>query len=391
MSDGGDSFTEHSSQGWLSRMGDAIKGVVVGLILFVVSFPLLFWNEGRAVQTRKSLEEGAAAVVPVPDAKVDPSNDGRLIHTTGEATTKDTLTDPDFGVAANAIRLSRSVEIYQWHQKEEKETKKKLGGGTETQTKYTYEKSWVKEPIDSSKFKKPEEHDNHGTSLPAKNLSLTAAKVTLGGFDLPNSLVNQITSSEKLPADETKLPADQKSVWKVSSGQLYKGKDPAKPDIGDVHIDYSVIKPAVVSILARQVKNTLEPFPTLGGKGDNIELLSMGTKSADAMFTAAQQANVTLTWILRLVGFLVMAVGIYLVFAPLVTMADVLPFLGNLLGMGVGLIAGLVAFCLSAVTIGIAWVYYRPIIGIPLLVVGIGGMVGLFMLARKRQAAAAAK
>ena len=49
MSD--DRFTEVTQQSWFSRITGAVKGILVGLVLFVVSFPLLFWNEGRAVQT----------------------------------------------------------------------------------------------------------------------------------------------------------------------------------------------------------------------------------------------------------------------------------------------------------------------------------------------------
>ncbi len=56
-----DTFTEVTSQSWWSRLGDSIKAVLVGIVMFLVSFPLLFWNEGRAVQTAKSQKEGAGA------------------------------------------------------------------------------------------------------------------------------------------------------------------------------------------------------------------------------------------------------------------------------------------------------------------------------------------
>ena len=57
-----DSFTEVTHQSWGSRLGGAFKGIVFGIILFIVSFPLLFWNEGRAVKRHKTLEEGGGAV-----------------------------------------------------------------------------------------------------------------------------------------------------------------------------------------------------------------------------------------------------------------------------------------------------------------------------------------
>ena len=53
-----DEFTEVTTKGWLERIGESIKGVVAGLVLFLGAFPLLWWNEGRSVQTYKSLQEG---------------------------------------------------------------------------------------------------------------------------------------------------------------------------------------------------------------------------------------------------------------------------------------------------------------------------------------------
>ena len=55
-------MSETTTQGWLSRIMESIKGVLVGLLFFVLAFPLLWFNEGRAVRTARSLEEGAGSV-----------------------------------------------------------------------------------------------------------------------------------------------------------------------------------------------------------------------------------------------------------------------------------------------------------------------------------------
>src|SRR5216684_5777850 len=102
-----DSFTEVTGESWFGRLFDSIKSVLFGLLLFFVSFIVLFWNEGRAVHTARSLEEGAAVVVSAAADAVNPSNDGKLVHVSGEATTTETLSDADFGVSAPAIRLER--------------------------------------------------------------------------------------------------------------------------------------------------------------------------------------------------------------------------------------------------------------------------------------------
>jgi hypothetical protein len=86
-----------------------------------------------------------------------------------------------------------------------------------------------------------------------------------------------------------------------------------------------------------------------------------------------------LTWILRAVGFLAMLIGLLLIAKPLVTLADVLPFLGSLLGVGVGLLALTLALPLTLVTVGIAWLFYRPLLGVGLLVAA----AALFVLLKK--------
>ena len=119
-----DSFSTVSTESWGSRLGNAIKSVLVGIVLFLVSFPLLFWNESRALKTTSSIKEVAATVdvTATPD-EVDPSKNETLIHLSGEATTDETLTDDEFGVADVAIKLYRAVEMYQWEEEEESETR----------------------------------------------------------------------------------------------------------------------------------------------------------------------------------------------------------------------------------------------------------------------------
>ena len=109
-----DTFTEVTSQNVFQRFGNSVKGILVGIILFILSFPLLWWNEGRAVHQHKSLQEVATDVVSVPAEQVDPDREGTPVHLTGEAVTDAVLADPDFAVSANAIRLRRQVQMYQW-------------------------------------------------------------------------------------------------------------------------------------------------------------------------------------------------------------------------------------------------------------------------------------
>jgi hypothetical protein len=111
--------------------------------------------------------------------------------------------------------------------------------------------------------------------------------------------------------------------------------------------------------------------------GGSIALLRTGLHSADAMFQAAQQGNTRTTWIFRLAGFVVMFIGLGMVLRPLSVLADVLPFFGNIVAAGTTVIAGLVSAALTFITIAVAWITYRPLLGIGILLVA--GVLGVIL------------
>jgi hypothetical protein len=60
----------------------------------------------------------------------------------------------------------------------------------------------------------------------------------------------------------------------------------------------------------------------------------------------------------------------------------VVPVLGHIVEFGTGLLAFVLALALSLITIAIAWIYYRPLLGVALLVVGLAVPLSLKFLRR---------
>jgi hypothetical protein len=192
--------TEVSSRSWLADIATSFKGLFVAIPLFVGSFFLLWWNEGCAVTTAKSLQEGQGAVLSVANERVDPANEHRLVHLSGNATTTETLSDPEFKIARNAIRLRRTVEIYQWKETKETERRDKSDDASDRVTTYTYTKEWSSEPIDSATFR---ESGHYNLRLfPFSQHEEKARQVTLGAFQLPAALVSKMDMFEPVPVDE---------------------------------------------------------------------------------------------------------------------------------------------------------------------------------------------
>ena len=383
--------TEVQTESYFSRLGNSFKGIGGGLLLFLIAFPLLFWNEGRAVKRAKALETGAGAVVSVQADKVDPANEGKLVHVTAKADTKDVLTDPLFKISSTAIRLERRVEMYQWKQNESSKTEKQLGGGTKKTTVYTYEKVWSDKPVNSAYFK---EAGHENTGFPFESEKLRANHVTLGDFLLNDSLVDRLGDSRKLPVPaDYKLPAtlsgksDAAYVHvsrKSSAPSQVSQEQPAdnagdaaltEPAIGDLRISWYAVVPHEVSIVARQTGKTFSAYPV---GSESILLIADSVQSAEAMFQSAQSANSAMTWFLRIAGLVMMYVGLSCVLRPLSVLMDVIPFLGDLIGAGISLISFLIALPCTLVTIAVAWIYYRPLLGIGLLVVAAALIVFLF-------------
>lgn len=379
----GDSFTEISNRSWLSRIGGAFKGIIIGLLLMVAAFGLLFWNEGRAVKRYKTLQEGGGVVQSVSSQAVDPGNEGRLVHVTGRAETAENLVDSEMGVQAQAIALIREVEMYQWKESSRSETRKKLGGGEETVTTYTYGKEWSERVVDSKAFKQPEGHSNPG-HMAYQSKTIRAENVRLGVFKLPGFLVAKITGESPLALNsETPPPLGQRMDVQRQANGFYFGRNPSSPQVGDLRMIYRVVLPTEVSLVAQQAGTTFVPYKAAAG--GSIELLSMGSVSADAMFKEAQQANTILTWALRLGGFVLMAIGVNMLLAPLVVLADVVPAIGSLIGAGTFIISALFSGVFSFLTIAIAWFVYRPLLGCALAAVAVAIGVVLFRKARKAE------
>ena len=383
-----DLFQEVTSVSWFGRIKRAVGGVIFGLILIVLMVIGLFWNEGRAVQTARSLAEGSGAVVSVGADSVDAANDGKLVHVSGPVTADSGLADPDFGIAAQGLRLSRSVEMYQWKEESKSETTKKLGGGEETVTTYSYSKVWDDSQIDSSDFKKPDGHQNPSMAIHSRTFQIPQGKLV--AFDLDTPVLDRIEGDK-----DYSLSADQSAAIKAAytgtkplsivDGKIYLGNDNTTPALGDYRIGYELAPLGVVSIVARQAGSRFEPYQTQAG--DALLMVDTGNVPAEKMFADAVSANTLITWLLRGAGLLLLTIGFALFLSPIGVILDVIPFLGSMARMGTGIIAFVLAILVGTTTIAIAWFWYRPLLAVGILAAGVIAAVIVYRIGRSRKPA----
>ena len=95
----------------------------------------------------------------------------------------------------------------------------------------------------------------------------------------------------------------------------------------------------------------------------------MGTRDASEIYAGEHETNHMLMWIFRFLGVFLVIIGLNGIFAILETLLKVVPFVANIIGWGVGLVCTVVGIVWSLIIIGLAWLFYRPLIGIAILAV----------------------
>jgi hypothetical protein len=382
----GDSFSERTHVSWGRKLTESIVAVGIGIALVLAMSALLFWNEGRAVQTYRSLDEGAHLVVKADAARVDPANDAKLVHVQGDLEAAAPVADSALGIQTKAARLVRHVEMFQWKEEQRTETRKNVGGSEERTTTYTYVRTWESRRIDSSRFRQPAGHQN--PQMRFSEYQATAKDATLGAFRPGAAALSRIPASEAKP-----IPADAAQQFQgrsdlgpaqVVDGALYLGPNPSEPRVGDLRITYKIAPLGPTSFIARQVGADLQEYQTKAG--DALLLARSGLVAPEAMFAQAQAENRILTWVLRLVGAIFMFVGFVLILRPIAVLGDVVPFIGSILGAGTALAALLLTMVVAPLVVAIAWLFFRPLVSIAVIAVGAAIAYGLHQLAARRRA-----
>ena len=152
----------------------------------------------------------------------------------------------------------------------------------------------------------------------------------------------------------------------VANNILYYGRVPGSPEVGDVRVTFEKVVPAKVTVMAVVDGDTFKPFKAKNGK--RFQTLVMGKKSGDEIIEAEKEANSMILWALRMVGILMVIGGLKGIFGFLETILKVVPFIAGIFGWGVGVVCTVVGVVWSLIVIALAWLFYRPLLGITLLV-----------------------
>ena len=281
------------------------KRLILIFVIFLLSLILYTTIKDNFNKSQK-LDEITDSILSVTHEYVDKSNEGLLIHVSGKASTNEILEDKLFGVKEGALMLKRTVEMYQWHEKNVRDLNSAITSSVQT----TYYKDWSENLIDSSKFKFSEKHTNP-SKLPYKTKSFVAKDISVGSFKIGNEYISEIEryyTLYNLTGDNyNKIDNRLKKYIKLNGNKYFYGT-PLNPEVGSIRISYDIVKPGNISVIGTQKGDTIHSYTI---NNEQIKLLNNHILSPEEMISS-YKAEDSLEYFLLVSIIIIILVAIYL-------------------------------------------------------------------------------
>ncbi len=378
MADNDKVVVNKEKQSFLSKIANSFAGIPLGIFLVILGIFLLGNNEKNNVRNIKDVKELRNNVVDLSSPKVDSKNEGKLVALSGKLEYgENPIVDTLFNISAKTPKLERVVEMYEWVEDSTENDKK---------VTYTYSKEWSQKIIDSSNFNTTNGHENP-TSMPYEGISLVVEdSLKVGEFVLIDSFKDQISATEDYKDFTNAILAEG---YTINNNYITNSIDPANPQIGDVRISYKVAQYDNVSILGKQIDNTVGAYDTK--TNTSYAKLYKGIMNANQMINSIEKGAKASKWFMRIVGTLIIIMGVSMILGPITTLIGFIPFLGNIVNSMIGVVSFLIGLVISLIVIAIAWFAARPIVAIISLASAAALAIGLIFYFKKNKDANTSK
>lgn len=341
--------------------------------MIVIGIGLLWWNEGNDVKNIKTIEEAKSVLVNVSSEKVESNNEGKLVSTNGKMVVEDEyLMDSTFNLQSpKTAKLIRVVEMLQWVEKEEEDS--------DDYVTYTYEKKWLSEIEDSDSFS--DTTKVNPSTMPYESEVFFADNVSLGAFTINDRQKAMLDTSATVTLGDTVSIPD--GYYKVDN-YIASVSDLSSADVGAIRISFKYNNDKEISVLGKQTGSTITSYTSKQGK--TLFSVESGILTGEEIIDVVEQENNILKWIFRVLGVICNMAGFAALLSPIAFLVKWIPLLGNGIAKFIKGIGSLVGLAVSFVVIAIAWIFFRPLIGI-LLLAGVVGIVFLIIMLIKKSRA----
>jgi hypothetical protein len=317
--------------------------LLVGVLLFIGAFPVLFVNESQ-----ENLASVAKKAV-----EYEPSlENNTFVYTVGSITATNYAVDEL--LTKNFIYVSRTVEMYGYQESQET---------VNSQDRYRYTPGWLVNPpvttawlgtINEQPQNIPTDYNLWISNLPQRQTT-TATDLEINGITLDQNQLS-FSGEQELVLNEADIENDEFSIqnnYLYFSNQL--SGTATNPLIGDIRVSFSVIELSDEGLVLGWFNNgQIEAYTT--NNNNLIYRYFNGETSIRSVVSLLQSEYELSLWIFRGVGFLMLFVGLLLVLKPLMSVLNVIPFFGDLgnfllmlMSFGVSLLLTVITIILSLI------------------------------------------
>ncbi len=212
------------TQNFGDKLIGSIGGILIGVLVFIGSFVVLYKVEGRmdfstvadkAVEVSQEAEDGE-----------------KLVYLTGDLKAAKQIGDDLYMKPGDYIVLNRKVEMYSWV--EEKES-------TEDTDFYVYSTVWTEDVPNSSEFNDSRGHQN--PAQPNYSKRFVADGVKIGDYEVNADRVSfPGLDSVELKDEMVNIYGTIKLVPDKDNSYIFDGRGSFQdPQIGDLRYSYSVL------------------------------------------------------------------------------------------------------------------------------------------------------
>jgi len=354
---------------------------LIGILILTISFYLLLKDETVSLGNYSAFQYAKSNLVEVQNKKINPDNEGELIHTTGRIEAP-IIKDKEFGIKVEAIKLKRIVETYQWKEEKKIKTIKNKEGQKVSQFSYKYDKVWSPSIINSDTFYLNTTHKNPQKEL-YKNKLFLSNLVLLGDYIISSELLKEDIEFTKINISEyfrslkrfgkilnTESQESDLEIYpkefKIHEEFFYNGTDINNPQIGDIRISFESAKPFNISVIGMQEDKQIKKYD-YGNK--ELFITKKGIMNSTDIFKTLEKHTYKSGIKVLILAFVLMFIGFFLIKYPFRKIILMIPFFGVYIAFSDKKRLFVIATLLTFITGGIIWSTYLPLES--LLVAGI--------------------
>lgn len=318
------------AQNFGDRLVGSMGWFLIGVLVFLGSFVVLYKTEGRA-----DLSIVADKAIEVEKAGED---EGIFVYETGELQTSGYLSDDLYVIQGDYIVLDRTVEMYAWV--EEKHT-------DEDETYYTYSTAWVEDVPNSDEFDEPHRHEN--PSKPDYSKRYIAEDASVGDYEINIDKVG-LPGLEALELNEgtTDIYGYAEIVSDKDRDYIFDGYGTLEdPDVGDIRYSYSVLHTGKRATVFGKLSDGMIEAHNGEQEGKVYRIFSGSKGDAQSVLKGEYE---TAGWAGKIGSFFLMWIGLLLILKPLTVSLELIPFLGKLGKSALGIITFVIALILTMVS-----------------------------------------